>query len=109
ELFNYLDEQAIKFKRDPKEIAKSVGFWMRIYKDEEEKQKIFQEEATKRGISLEDYSKRVEGALVGTKDQIIDQLKKYLELNVSHFIFMFPFNKEIDYMTFFLKGILPEI
>ena len=109
ELFNYLDEQAIKFERDPKEISKSVGFWVRIYKDEEEKQKIFQEEAAKRGISIEEYSKRVKGALVETKEQIIEQLKKYLELNVSHFIFMFPFDKEIEYMTIFSKDILPEL
>ena len=109
ELFNYLDEQAAKFKRDPKEITKSVGFWVRLYKDKEEKQKIFQEEATKRNISIEEYSKRVKGALIGTKEQLFEQLIKYLALNVSHFIFMFPFEKEIEYMTIFSKDILPEL
>jgi len=109
ELFNYLDEQVIKFQRDPKEITKSVGFWVRLYKDEEEKQKIFQDEATKRGMSIEEYSKRVRGALIGTKEQIIEQLIKYIELDVSHFIFMFPFDKEIEYMTIFSKDILPAL
>ena len=107
-LFNYLDEQAIKFNRDPKEITKSVGFWVRIYKNEHEKQETFQEEAAKRNISVEDYSKRIEGALVGTKDEIIQQLQEYFELGVSHFIFMFPFDQEIKYMSDFSQNILPK-
>ena len=108
-IFNSLDEQAIKFNRDPKEIARSVGFWVRLYKDDKEKEEIFQEEAAKRNISIEEYSKRIEGALVGTKEEIIHLLRKYLELDVSHFIFMFPFDKEVEYMTEFSKDILPEL
>ncbi|UCG00786.1 MAG: LLM class flavin-dependent oxidoreductase [Candidatus Heimdallarchaeota archaeon] len=108
-IFNYLDEQAIKHNRDPKEIARSIGFWVRLYKDHKEKQEIFQEEAAKRNISVEEYSNRVEGALIGTKDEIIQQLRKYLELDVSHFIFMFPFQKEVEYMNNFSKYILPIV
>ncbi|MHA2245761.1 MAG: LLM class flavin-dependent oxidoreductase [Candidatus Hodarchaeales archaeon] len=108
-IFNYLDEQAIKFNRDPKEIARSVGFWVRLYKDDKEKEEMIQEEAAKRNISIEEYSKRIEGALIGTKEEIIQQLRKYLELSVSHFIFMFPFDKEVEYMTEFSKDILPEL
>ncbi|MFX0206431.1 MAG: LLM class flavin-dependent oxidoreductase [Candidatus Hodarchaeota archaeon] len=108
-LFKYLDEQAIKINRDPKEITKSVGFWVRIYKDEQEKQETFQEEAAKRNISVEEYSKRVEGALVGTKEEIIEQLRKYFELGVFHFIFMFPFDQEIEYLSDFSKNILQKL
>ncbi len=108
-IFNYLDEQAIKCNRDPKEIVRSAGFWIRLYKDNKEKQGMFKEEAAKRNISVEEYSKRVEGALIGTKDEIIQRLRQYLELDVSHFIFMFPFEKEVEYMTEFSKDILSEL
>jgi alkanesulfonate monooxygenase SsuD/methylene tetrahydromethanopterin reductase-like flavin-dependent oxidoreductase (luciferase family) len=68
-----------------------------------------QQEAKKRNISLEEYKKRIEGALIGTVNTIIDKLKAYKNLGVTHFIFMFPYEKELEYLEIFNSQIINSL
>jgi alkanesulfonate monooxygenase SsuD/methylene tetrahydromethanopterin reductase-like flavin-dependent oxidoreductase (luciferase family) len=108
-LFNKLDKYCKQYNRSPSSIKRSLGFWTRIYKNDVEMEKGFLQEAEKRNISLSEYTKRVEGALVGTKDFIIQQLKEYRDLGVSHYIFMVPYQKEIEYLKLFETEIIPKL
>ena len=67
------------------------------------------QEAEKRKISLEEYKSRVAGALVGTKEDVTQKLKEYKELGVTHYIFMVPYQQEVEYMNLFDTEILPEM
>ncbi|MHA1304025.1 MAG: hypothetical protein ACTSPI_10030, partial [Candidatus Heimdallarchaeaceae archaeon] len=96
-----LDELCEKFGRDPKTLKRSYGIWARIYEDEDEKQKVWKEIAKTRGFTMEQLEKRYEGSMHGTPEEIISWIKDYKKLGVSHFIFMFPGNQEIESMQTF--------
>ena len=106
-IFQQLDEYSNEFGRQP--LKRSVGFWVRIYSNDEEMTEGLQEEAEKRNISLEEYKFRIEGALIGTTDTIIEKLKAYKALGVTHFIFMFPYEKELEYLEIFNTKILKSV
>ncbi|MFX0171453.1 MAG: LLM class flavin-dependent oxidoreductase [Candidatus Hodarchaeota archaeon] len=108
-IFQLLDNFARQFNRDPSDILRSVGFWVRVYSTEDELNVGIKEEAKKRNISLEDYQKRIEGALIGTKEQVVGKLQQYIGIGVTHFIFMFPYQQETRYFQIFNDIILPQI
>jgi alkanesulfonate monooxygenase SsuD/methylene tetrahydromethanopterin reductase-like flavin-dependent oxidoreductase (luciferase family) len=109
ELFNQLDEYCVEFGRSKGEIIRSVGSWVRYFKDNDEMETKMKEEALKRDLSLDQYKERVKGALVGTKDMIIEKLIGYKEIGVSHFTLMFPMKEELQHLSLFDKEILPKV
>ncbi|UJG44055.1 MAG: LLM class flavin-dependent oxidoreductase [Candidatus Heimdallarchaeum endolithica] len=109
EKMNLLDELCEKNDRKSDSLLRSYGIWTRIYESEEEKIKIWKEIAEKRGFTLEELEKRYEGAMHGTIEEITSKIKEYRKLGVSHFIFMFPGNQEIEQMKLFSKEILPKL
>jgi alkanesulfonate monooxygenase SsuD/methylene tetrahydromethanopterin reductase-like flavin-dependent oxidoreductase (luciferase family) len=106
-IFQQLDEYSSKYGKQP--LKRSLGFWVRVYSNEEEMAIGLQQEAKKRNISLEEYKKRIEGALIGTVNTIIDKLKAYKNLGVTHFIFMFPYEKELEYLEIFNSQIINSL
>ncbi len=108
-IFKKLNQFAKEYKRDPSDIKRSLGFWVKIYESEEQMEIDFQKEAQKRNISVKKYKQRIDGALVGTKNQIIEKLCNYINIGVSHFIFMFPYQKEKDYIRIFNSEILSQL
>ncbi len=108
-IFRRLDKYAQEYDRDPSEIKRSLGFWVRIYDSEEVMEGKIREEATKRNVTIEEYKRRVEGALVGTRDQVCKRLKAYIDLGVTHFIFMFPYGEEKKYIDYFNSEILNDL
>ncbi|MFX0211527.1 MAG: LLM class flavin-dependent oxidoreductase [Candidatus Hodarchaeota archaeon] len=106
-IFKQLDKYSDEVQR--KQLLRSVGFWVRLFENEEDKIIKMKEMAKQRGFSLEEYQKRTEGALLGTQKEIMEKLTKYLKIGVSHFIFMFPGEKESRYIQIFDQEILPSI
>lgn len=104
DIFSRMDNFSKEFNRKP--LKRSVGFWVRIYPDEKEMAKGLVVEAEKRKISLEEYKGRIKGALIGTPEMVKEKLQQYYDLNVSHYIFMFPYEQEIEYLELFEKEIL---
>ncbi len=98
-----------KHGRDPATLKKSYGAWTRVYPTEEEKLKAWKEICEKRNLTMEQLEKRMEGALHGTAEEIADKLKAYIELGITHFIFMFPQNQEIEHMETFADKIIPKV
>lgn len=104
-----IDKFCEKYGRDPSTLKKSYGVWTRIYSDEEEKMKAWKEICERRGFTMEQLEKRMEGALHGTAEEIVDKMKAYKELGITHFIFMFPQNQEIESMEIFADKIIPKV
>ena len=98
-----------KYDRKPTSLLRSYGIWTRIYESEEEKQKTWREIAEKRGFTLEQLTKRYEGSMHGTIEEIIEWLKDYKKCGIENYIFMFPQNKEIEQMKMFQEEIMPKI
>ncbi len=98
-----------KLGRDPASLKKSYGVWTRIYADEEEKRKAWKEICERRGFTMEQLEKRMEGALHGTAEEIVEKLRAYKELGITHFIFMFPQNQEIESMEVFADKVISKV
>jgi alkanesulfonate monooxygenase SsuD/methylene tetrahydromethanopterin reductase-like flavin-dependent oxidoreductase (luciferase family) len=58
-----------------------------------------------RPTSIEEYSKR---RIVGTPQQCIDRIGKYVDLGVDHFIFVFPDIKERGCLELFMDRVAPS-
>ena len=104
DIFTRMDKFSKKFNREP--LKRSVGFWVRIYPNEDEMAKGLVIEAEKRNISVEEYKNRIQGALIGTPEIVKEKLQQYSDLSVSHFIFMFPYQQELEYLELFESKIL---
>ncbi len=107
-IFDEVDSRAESYTRE-NEIKKSVGFWTRCFEDEKTLDSAISEAAKKRGISEEKYRERISTALWGTPEQIKEKLVHYKKLGVSHFIFMFPHENEIEQIEIFGQEILPKL
>ncbi|MHA1994386.1 MAG: LLM class flavin-dependent oxidoreductase [Candidatus Hodarchaeales archaeon] len=106
-IFHQLDEYTNEFNRP--RLKRSVGFWVRMYPNEKEMAQGLENEAKKRNITLEEYKDRIKGALIGTPQVLIEKLRRYQNLGLSHYIFMFPYQEELNYLKLFEEEILPEI
>ncbi len=98
-----------KYDRDPSTLMMSYGVWTRIYESQEEKEKVMKDVAERRGFSVEEVEKRYEGSLHGTLSEIKDKLDQYKKLGITHFVFMFPQNQEVQSMEIFSKEIVGKI
>lgn len=94
EIFSQLDTLTREVGRDPSEVKRSIGFWTRIFDDENQMETAIIEGARKRDVSVEKYRERISSSFWGTPDTLREKLKEYIDLGVSHFIFMFPHQEE---------------
>lgn len=104
-----LDALCERYDRKPNSLLRSYGIWTRIYETEKEKQKTWKEIAEKRGVTLEQLTKRYKGSMHGTIEEIIEWLKDYKKYGIENYIFMFPQNQEIEQMKMFQEEIMPKI
>ena len=95
--------------RDPDTLALSYGVWTRIFEKKEQKLKAMEEMKEARGFTDEQLQERLAGSLYGTPDEILVKLRKYIELGITHFIFMFPKDQEVQSMNLFYDKIIPEL
>ncbi len=109
EKFDEFDSIVKEEGRDPSKIKKSYGAWTDVFPDEEAKKEAILKSAEERKVSAEEIEKGMERALVGTKDEIVEKLKRYKNLNLDHFIIMFPYQKELEQMKIFKKEIIPRV
>ncbi|MHA1136065.1 MAG: LLM class flavin-dependent oxidoreductase [Candidatus Thorarchaeota archaeon] len=107
-IFKQLDGYRKDYGRS-EEIKKSVGFWTYIFEDESDLETAIIEGAKKRNIPLEKYRERIESAMWGTPDVIVEKLQAYKELGVTHSIFMFPQEEEIKQVEIFGKKVIPKL
>ena len=98
-----------KYDRSPKDIRRSYGAFTSIYPDAETKKNEMKKMAEERKISLEEMEKRMESALHGTAEEIVDKIRAYEKIGIEHMIFMFPHEQETEQLEYFAENILPKI
>jgi alkanesulfonate monooxygenase SsuD/methylene tetrahydromethanopterin reductase-like flavin-dependent oxidoreductase (luciferase family) len=108
-MFSRLDAFAINAGRDPSEIRRSVGFWTHVFNSEDEMETAIIEGAEKRSVNPEKYRKRINSAMWGTPEMIIEKLKAFEELGVSEVIFMLPYEEEASQIKMFGDNIISKL
>ena len=109
DVFSQLSKYCNEYGREENDVKKSVGFWTRLFESDAEMETAIEEGAAKRGVSLDDYRKRITSALWGTSDTIVARLKEFKEMDVSHSIFMFPDHEEVPYIKLFGESVIPRV
>ncbi len=107
--FSRLEALCEKIGRDSTEIIKSVGCWTRLFKSTSEMDSTIKSNAKNRGIPEAEYRKQIATALWGTADDIIEKIRAYAAIGVSHLIFMFPHQHEINQLKSLAKHVLSKI
>jgi alkanesulfonate monooxygenase SsuD/methylene tetrahydromethanopterin reductase-like flavin-dependent oxidoreductase (luciferase family) len=107
--FRRLDKFCQREGRDPSEMLKSVGLWTRFFETEEAMETAIKENAAKRGVSEQEYRERVSSSLWGTADQIVERLREYEQIGVSHLILMFPPKQELEQIKSMGKKVLSKL
>ena len=67
------------------------------------------ENAAKRGMGVDEYKKRIDNALWGTPEDLVEKLQAYKELDISHAIFMLPHGSEIDQVNLLGSKVIPNL
>jgi alkanesulfonate monooxygenase SsuD/methylene tetrahydromethanopterin reductase-like flavin-dependent oxidoreductase (luciferase family) len=106
--FRRLDKYCQREGRDPSEILKSVGLWTRYFESEEAMETAIKENAAKRGVSEIEYRGRVSSSLWGTADQMVEKLREYERIGVTHLILMFPPQQEVEQIKSMSKSVLSK-
>lgn len=107
-IFKHVDDYRREYGHSEK-IKKSVGFWTHVFEEESEMENAIIEGAKKRNISLDQYRKRISSSLWGTPEDLVEKLEAYKDLGVSHSIFMFPKEKEIEQIELFGKHVIRNL
>jgi len=89
DVFDQLDQFCSQVGRNGAEITKSVGLWASFFANEQEKEQLIRTEAKRLNMSVDAFRQRIAEALFGTKDQLIARIREYMEVGVTHFVFMF--------------------
>ena len=98
--------------RNFKEIEKTFELYVFIGKTRDEAEAILKEylEIIPKGDKLQHLIQQlyIENALKGTLDDILEQMRKYVNAGIEHFILVFPGKKRFEMMNYFGKYVLEE-
>jgi alkanesulfonate monooxygenase SsuD/methylene tetrahydromethanopterin reductase-like flavin-dependent oxidoreductase (luciferase family) len=109
ERFQRLGQYCKEYGRKAADIMKSVGLWTRSFETEQAMESAIVENAKARNVSTSEYRKRVSQALWGTMDSMINRLREFQQIGVSHMILMFPHKEEIKHIKTLGKSVLPKV
>ena len=109
EIFGRLDSLCNSNGRDSTEMGKSVGLWTTCFVSEEEMNLTIIKNAAKKGVSEEKYKERISGALWGTPKMMVERLRQYLGLGVSHIILMLPHGEELKQIKLIGQKVLSKL
>ncbi len=98
-IYSELDELIQEAGRRPGDVKRSVGLWSHIFTSRSEMERQISKSAKERGVPVKEYRKRVSSALWRTVDDVIERLKEYAALGVSHVILMLPRGQEMEQVT----------
>lgn len=108
EIYLTIDTFAKEMGRtDP--ISRSLGLWAGIYASEEAFEKMVQEQAKKRNVTIEDYRGRLEGALHGTPEFWLKRIHQYQESGIEKLIVMLPHQRELESLELIAEAVLPHL
>lgn len=108
--FQGLKASCSEVGRNINKIKRSVGLWTLLVANDKERVQFIRDEAKKQNITEKEVRERYSGALIGTADHILEKIKEYMKIGISHFVFMFlPIGNEAAQFRPFTKQVLSAI
>lgn len=107
--FTQLTKLCQKFGREATELKKSVGIWTRYFESQEAMDAAITENAKERGIPEQEYRERVSSTLWGTANDMVDRIREYEQIGVSHLILMLPYKGELAQIESIGRNVLSKV
>ena len=103
-----LEEHCQKFGRDPAEIQVTHNTRVVIADSSSEFRRLASRNAADACTSLRDYEASLAGAIAGTPEQCIEQLKPYVDSGITYFFLLFPDPISTESMRLFAQEVMPH-
>jgi len=101
-----------EINRSFEELEKTFELYVFIGKTRDEAETILKEylETIPKGNKLQHVIQQlyIENALKGTSNDVLEQMRKYVDVGIEHFILVFPGKKGFEMMNYFGKYVLEE-
>ncbi len=107
DIFKTLGDLCEQNGRKRSSIQRSVGLWTRCFESPDDMEHVLVENAQKRGVTLDDYRRRVESSLWGTPEALTVKLQRYSDIGIHHVILMLPYGHEIEQIEMIGNRVLP--
>ena len=103
-----LDGHCREAGRDPSGIEVSHNTNVLIADSEAELVTMLAKAAAGRGVTVAEYRKSLGNAIVGTPDQCIAQLRRYVDAGITYFFLLFPHPIDSGQLRLFADRVMPE-
>lgn len=90
-------------------VELSLGLWAALYPSEEAFEEGLASRAKERGLAVDDLRDRLVGAMHGSPDYWVNQLKAYADVGVETFVFMFPHGQEVEQVRLVNELVIPRL
>ena len=94
--------------RDISEIEISHNTNVLIAQDQRALDHLVAAQAAKRGTSVDDYRAGLGSAIVGTPDECVEKLSRYVDVGITYFFLLFPHPVELDQLRLFAERVMPR-
>ena len=102
-----LDAHCRAVGREPSEVALSHNANVFVGEDEAAVERKLAEHAARRGVSAERFRASLGNAIVGTPEQCVEQLRRYVDFGIGWFFLLFPEPVSVGDMELFAERVLP--
>ncbi|MBI4257611.1 MAG: TIGR03560 family F420-dependent LLM class oxidoreductase [Thaumarchaeota archaeon] len=103
-----LSQLCEKNGRKPEDLKRSIQSYLFIAENEDKLNAWMKRVADKRGISIEELIQNNK-PIYGTPERVTEQLNRFADLGVSHFMFVFPGATDTAPMELFSDKVVPSL
>ena len=103
-----LDAHCKVVGREPSEVALSHNAHVFIGKDEAAVEQVLARHAARHGVSAERFRASLGNAIVGTPQECVEQMRRYVDYGIGWFFLLFPEPVSVGDLELFAKEVLPE-
>jgi len=103
-----LERACNRLGRDPRELTKSHFTQMIVAGDESALEQTLKGFADKAGQSVDEFRAKRPQVFIGTPPEVVKQMTAFVDLGVTQFMLMFPFEHELDMLQLVAERVLPQ-
>ena len=104
-----IEDHCRRSGRDPAEIEVSHNATLLIAEDRAALDMLLSREARRRGVPVDDFRASLGNAIVGTPEECVARLRRYVDAGISYFFLLFPHPVDLDQLRLFAERVMPEL
>ena len=103
-----LERHCREVGRDPAEIEVTHNARVLIAENQRKFDSMASQAASQASMSLSAFKQSISGAIAGTPEQCIQQIKPYLQAGIKYFLLIFPDPVSVESLQLFGREVMPH-